>query len=316
MFASSIGFLVAFLATTSTAFVANGPLVFPSFVNKRHRQPVSSTSSLKSSNDVSDLERQQFRKAMQDPFNIARLLYGTILERRTQDLDFSFDGILTRLTPSYKRTRQAQQVRIEKMIDDLVQRRTPYDPTESLLGKFFCTVYTYTPSVPNAPDPLWERISIQKENLKGQQYFLSSNFDNQVINYAEIYGSSVHLRAKGSFVPTVDTNGSSKKTKSLQERFLGPLLSPDDQKMRKTPDAFDVTVSAASIHLWGACLSLPIRGTSQLVVLYADSRMRIFVSPLENNQGSMGAGNWENSGLLVVQIRSDLVTGEDPMDLR
>jgi hypothetical protein len=309
MLAWSVGLLVAILATTSRAFVADGPLLFPSFV-MRPRQPASSSSSLKC---ASDFDREQFRETMQDPFNIATLLYGTILERRTQALDFSFDGILARLTPSYKGKRQAQQVRIEELIDDLVELKTPYDPTESLLGDMFCTAYAYTPNALTGPDPLWERISIKKENLKGQQYFVSNIFDNRVINYAEIYGSDVHLRAKGSFVP-VD-NGSFKKPKSLRERLLGPRL-PDDQKMRKTPDAFNVTVSSASIHLWGASLSLPIRGTSQLVVLYADSRIRIFVSPLENNAGSMGAGNWENSGLIVVQIRSDLVTGEDPMDLR
>jgi hypothetical protein len=332
MFASSIGFLVAILATISKAFVANnngGPLLFPSFVvtnrPRGHRhEPASSASSLKQSSNgrVSDFDRVQFREAMQDPFNIATLLYGTILERRAQELDFSFDGILARLTPSYKEARKAQQVRIEELIQDLVERNTPYDPTESLLGDLFCTVYTtYNNAPKNAPDPLWERISIKQENLKGQQYFISSRFDYQVINYAEIYGSDVHLRAKGSFVPAVldSSNGSSssfkKRPNSLQTRLLGPLF-PVDQKMRETPDVFDVTVSSASIHLWGISLSLPIRGTSQLVVLYADSRIRIFISPLENNAGSYGAGNWENSGLIAVQIRSDLATGEDPMDLR
>lgn len=316
MLASSIGLLVTILATTTRAFVANGPLLFPSSV-KLHRQPASSACSLKSSNDVSDFDRRQFRESMKDPYTIATLLYGTILERRTKDLDFSFDGILARLTPSYKLSRQAQQVRIEKLIDYLVKLNVPYDPTESLLGNLFCAVYTYTPSAPNAPDPLWERISIQKENLKGQQYFLSNQFDNRVINYAEIYGPDVHLRAKGSFVPADENNESSfkKPKQSLVEFLLAPLM-PDDQKMRKTPDVFDVTVSSASIHLWGTALSLPIQGTSQLVVLYADPRMRIFVSPLENKQGSMGAGNWENSGLIVVQIRSDLVTREDSLDLR
>jgi hypothetical protein len=151
----------------------------------------------------------------------------------------------------------------------------------------------------------------------------------------------VHLRAKGSFVPVTaggtndagsffTTTTTKKKPKSLQERLLlggpGALFLSDDPKLRTTPDAFHVTISSASIHLWGVSLSLPIRGSSQLVVLYADSRIRIFVSPLGSSSSnrrkagssssSMGAGSWESSGLIAVQIRSDLVTGGDPMDLR
>jgi len=50
-----------------------------------------------------------------------------------------------------------------------------------------------------------------------------------------------------------------------------------------------------------------------LVVLYADPRLRIFVS---TDRSESAVGTWEQSGLVVVQVRSDLVTGDSPIDLR
>jgi hypothetical protein len=66
-------------------------------------------------------------------------------------------------------------------------------------------------------------------------------------------------------------------------------------------------VTGASISLWNKfALNLSIEGTGTVRVLYADENLRIFLSPTDTNV-TKGAGDWESEGLIVVQVRIDLV---------
>ena len=86
---------------------------------------------------------------------------------------------------------------------------------------------------------------------------------------------------------------------------------PGSQTLRTCPDIFQVDVSGGAIHCesLGIQIPLPIAGSSNLVVVYADPRLRILLSPTSSESV---VGNWEESGLVVVQVRSDLaLSGED-----
>jgi len=65
-----------------------------------------------------------------------------------------------------------------------------------------------------------------------------------------------------------------------------------------------VTVNRASIVVGDPQqqrLDIPIAGTGYLRVLYADSNLRILVSPKSSTDD-----RWEKAGLMVAQVRADL----------
>lgn len=67
------------------------------------------------------------------------------------------------------------------------------------------------------------------------------------------------------------------------------------------PVDYTVTVNRASIVALDRRLEIPIAGTGYLCVLYADGRLRIFVSPKSTTDS-----RWEKAGLMVIQVRADL----------
>jgi hypothetical protein len=296
---SVIGCFLALLSVlppfhTSDAFSPTGPFI---------TRPLFRTPALAA-------RKPTFQEYMEDPYKVATLLLGTVLERRSQEVDYSFDALISRFTPSYKLLREEQQARIESLIESLRKfDNIYYDPTESLLGPFYCSLNWYTPNVADAVDPLWERVSLKVDNIKGQQYYESKEFKESVINYSEIWGPQFHIRAKGSFAPS--SNAKAPPRRSFLDR-LRPRRKVED-RMRSCPDVYQVNATGASLSIMGLTIELPIEGSSNLVVLYADPRIRVFVSPLESQSV---VGNWEDAGLVVVQVRSDLVTGRDPTDLR
>ena len=183
---------------------------------------------------------------------------------------------------------------------------------------------------PDSPDPLWERISLRRDNAKGQQYYFSAEEgdedeelgEGRVINYAEIWGEAFHLRAGGTFRPKLrgaeGEDGSNDGSMKAGGPFgLGSFLSAltkrksgSSAKLRTCPDDFDVTVTWGSIHLpLGVKIDLPIRGPGFLRVLYADPRLRIFISPADTKDKGAVKGDWEREGLVVVQVRGDLIGG-------
>ena len=212
-----------------------------------------------------------------------------------------------------------------------------YDPTESLFDcGFFCTLYWYYPNNNNnnnkikesegnaAPKvkekpPIWAKLSLLPSNIKGQQYYLSNNFQQSVINYSEIYGRNIHIKAEGTLYPissnTNTNNGSSSSSgsddtlssSSLSSSSSSPVVVlKNSRKLRTTlPDIFRVDATKIILSIFGLTINFSIKGSANLVVLYADPRIRIFVSPMESRSV---VGNWEEAGLVVVQVRSDLVS--------
>jgi hypothetical protein len=249
---------------------------------------------------------------VEDPYNVATLLLGTVIERRAQELDPSFDALLSRFTPSYKEIRAKQKERIEGLIDELRDFNNQYDPIEALLGEFYATVYWYYPNpTPQDKPPLWEQLSLKVQNVKGQQYYFNRDFVRKVKNYSEVWGPDFHITADGYFSPVEPPRPSNKKSK-IQEFFQAPEPEMDD-RMRKCPDTYKVEATKVTLNAWGTSIAFPIKGSSNLVILYADRRMRIFVSPLPSETV---VGKWEDAGLVVVQVRGDLVCGDDSLDLR
>jgi hypothetical protein len=184
-----------------------------------------------------------------------------------------------------------------------------YDPTESLFDcGFFCTLYWYYPNKEEAP-PVWAKLSLLPSNIKGQHYYLSNNFQQSVINYSEIYGKNIHIKAEATLYPiSSNTSSSSSSTSGSNDNLSLSSSSPgvvkNSRKLRTLPDTYQVDATKIILSVFGLTFDFSIKGSANLVVLYADSRLRIFVSPMESRSV---VGDWESAGLVVVQVRSDLV---------
>ena len=79
--------------------------------------------------------------------------------------------------------------------------------------------------------------------------------------------------------------------------------SPSNSNLVQCPCDVVATVTGGSLYVGGNKL-LPldfIQGTGVTRVLYADPKLRILESPYQNN------GGWEDQGLIVVQVREDLL---------
>ena len=112
------------------------------------------------------------------------------------------------------------------------------------------------------------------------------------------------------------SSSSSSPFSSIQNVFQSILPSKKQQqqqqstnngsKLNPCPYDYDVTVTGASIELFGLSVSIPISGTGCARVLYADPYLRIFISPNDTNVET-GGGDWESAGLISVQVRVDLI---------
>ncbi|KAL3915887.1 MAG: hypothetical protein SGILL_005435 [Bacillariaceae sp.] len=287
-----------------------------------------------------DLEKFQTELARKDPYDIATILLELLVERQREEVDGSVGARIRRSKPTHELQRKRQARMIEVLMEELQQygrlsptgrtkglfgrnsrpNRPPhmYDASESLLSGFFCTLYWYTPGVidsEGSPKPIWEQVSLKDGNIKGQQYYKRNDFQEAVINYSEIWGRSVFLTAEGTFAPIEgieEQPGEGGKTQPPVFNALKRTV-PKSRTLRACPDVFRVDATKVSLHLLGLKVDLPIKGSSNLVILYADPRIRIFISPTESKTA---VGNWEEAGLVVAQVRSDFVLGDAVMDLR
>lgn len=290
-----------------------------------------------------------------DAYGVASRLLTLVLERHAEEAEDSFEAVIRRLTPSYTAERQQQQVQTERLIEMLQQYEKSssaaavdgggwfgsmtkkqnaapphtYDVMDSLVSAkgFFRTLYWYTPNDPDAPPPIWEQTSLKASNVKGQHYYVrNDDLQLAVINYSEIWGRSVYLTAEGTLAPIKNgyiedddiSNDKKSNTKAMTKRNVASVRNNNKSRsLRRTcPDVFRVDATKVTLHVLGAELQLPIRGSSNLVVVYADPRLRIFVSPMESQSI---VGNWEEAGLVVVQVRSELVAASNDdalVDLR
>ncbi len=245
-------------------------------------------------------------------YDTATQLLDQLLEKRNQDIESPLESLIRRKSPKFLLeqkndiealiekltfpTLNTQQPPKKSFLEKLKQPRSKsyyYDPSASLFGDFYCTLYFYYPNIaPNSKppeDPIWEQTSLKASNIKGQQYYVRNDFQQSVINYSEVWGPSVTILAEGVLTP------------------LKEMPKEDSRSLRKLPDVFKVDATKISASVFGVELNFNIEGSANLVVLYADPRIRVFVSPLASETV---VGNWEEAGLVVVQVRGDLVPPE------
>ena len=218
-----------------------------------------------------------------------------------------------------------EEDRIQRLVDYLVSARVDFAPSKCLEGPM------YASNVIRGPPPLWERFGIsfpkigggsgRSSGLQGQQYRYRGE-ERMVVNYAEVLGPALHVRAYGTYerdrkggedVVEDDDRGSlslpegSGPMGGRLSSILGGGGAPGAASSRdriRCPADFVVSVNKASIFALGRSVDIPISGTGYLRVLYADPRIRIFVSPKSTTDD-----RWEKAGLMVAQVRVDLVEG-------
>ena len=114
---------------------------------------------------------------------------------------------------------------------------------------------------------------------------------------------AVHLRAYGTFVrDEPSSNTAAMSTNEMMLNFLAPVIGTASKSNPRCPVNYTVTVNRAVIVAFDKMLEIPVNGTGFLRVLYADDTLRVFVSPKSTTDS-----RWEKAGLLVVQIRADLL---------
>ena len=205
---------------------------------------------------------------------------------------------------------------INNLVRTLIDSKAKFNPATCIDGPLFASVHFIGDS------PLWARIGAGiVRNIKGQKYTL----DNMMFtNYAEILGTNFYLKAVGNFKdegPVVSSSSStsvssanSEKSNPLGTAFASLFNSGNNSNISKqqstslpTPYDYSATVTGASIVLFQKfSVDLTIEGTGTVRVLYADDNLRIFLSPTDTNV-TKGGGDWESEGLIVVQVRVDLV---------
>ena len=135
-------------------------------------------------------------------------------------------------------------------------------------------------------------------------------------NYAEVFGTNLYLKAIGICKDegpvndsTVATSSDNKSSNPLESVFVSLFNSSTKSNSQYKPTPYDYTaqVTGASIVLFQKfSLDLTIEGTGIVRVLYADENLRVFLSPKDTNV-TKGGGDWESAGLVVVQVRVDLI---------
>lgn len=200
---------------------------------------------------------------------------------------------------------------INPLVQILIESRSSFDPSTSIDGPLFASIHFI------GNTPLWEKIgSGAVRNVKGQKYNLN---DQTFTNYAEIWGDSLCLKANGKlskkgpvqaqldFSSQADGNPFSAIASFFGSNANNAGGGTNQSSLLPTPFDYEARVTGASISIWNKfVLNLSIEGTGTVRVLYADENLRIFVSPTDTNV-TKGGGDWESEGLIVVQVRVDLV---------
>lgn len=228
-------------------------------------------------------------------------------------------------------TNKDRQV-IGNYIDSLSNAKVTFDPAQCLNGPFlYAVLHQQGPKV-----PLWEKIGLfqQSSNIKGQKFILledptaeTRTFD--IVNYAEVFGKDLFIEVKGTAKPAApsqqgEPSDSSPTQQSTTPSFLdgfsklfspfapSPATSSKSLSLFQCPCEIEATVNGGGLFTASdnndtdnsqrLLLDLPmIQGKGLVRVLYADPKLRIFESPTQ------GDGGWEDKGLIVVQVRQDLL---------
>ena len=160
--------------------------------------------------------------------------------------------------------------RCSKLIDALAAVGGPFEASD-LGGGLWLALHS------RGPVPKWQKNQellkvFGVKNRAGQTYFPD---DQRVLNYGEAVGGLVTFGAEGTF-----------------ELPAGRLRAPCD---------LPVQIASGGLTIFGRRFDLPIAGPGLVRVLYHDASMRIFESPDESQD------KWEESGLVVVQVRESVI---------
>lgn len=169
---------------------------------------------------------------------------------------------------------------------------------------------------------MWEKIGSSGgvRNVKGQKYTLGGGSSGTLVNYAEIFGKNLYLKAVGrckdegpvsspaQSVTADEKSSFNHPLEALTSLFKSGYDKNNEQStLLPTPYDYSASVTGASIVLFEKfSLDLSIGGTGTVRVLYADDNLRIFLSPTDTYV-TRGRGDWESAGLIVVQVRVDLI---------
>ena len=175
-----------------------------------------------------------------------------------------------RLSDSFRDQAEPDRARVDELVSALVgeKDKPPFDASV-LGGGLWAAVHT------SGPVPRWEKYSRllpKLRNVRGQQYTPTGDGVGEVLNYGEIAGPALYFSATGTF----------------RENDAGAAHFPKD---------FDVDVESGGLTVLGLRVPLPISGAGFLRLEWADESMRIVSSPRASPD------NWEESGLVVVQMR-------------
>ena len=174
-----------------------------------------------------------------------------------------------RLGDSFRDNAEPDRARVDELVSTLVgEKDRPFDASV-LGGGLWAAVHT------SGPVPRWEKYSRllpKLRNVRGQQYTPTGDGVGEVLNYGEIAGPALYFSATGTF----------------RENDAGAAHFPKD---------FDVDVESGGLTVLGLRVPLPISGAGFLRLEWADESMRIVSSPRASPD------NWEESGLVVVQMR-------------
>lgn len=173
---------------------------------------------------------------------------------------------------AWRAGRKPDAARCSALVDALAARRCDFDAS-SLGGGLWLTLYT------RGPAPKWQanaELVPFVRNRVGQAYDVATG---RVRNYGEVLGRAVSFVAEGSF-----------------DAPRGPRAAPVDVA---------VAIDGGGLTLFGTRIDLPIKGPGLLRVLYADDAVRVFESPTD------APDKWEESGLVVVQVRETLLAQGD-----
>lgn len=231
--------------------------------------------------------------------------------------DMAADDLFSLLTQDRDRHggNVVDKTKLQALVEQLVDAKVTFDPTLCLDGPLFVS------TVVDGPEPLWEKLGtfLPIRNIQGQQYQYDEE-NMSVINYAEVLGSAFHLRAYGTYESQEQETSPPTPPSTFDfPSILSSLKMPSQQqrpsaaaKTLQCPADFTVSVNKASIYAWGNPLvNIPISGTGYLRVLYADPRLRIFVSALCSGGAGphmlRAEGRMESPPIVAVSI-SDLAS--------
>jgi hypothetical protein len=196
---------------------------------------------------------------------------------------------------------------INSLVRSLISSKTTFDPKDCIDGPLFTTLHFI------GDTPLWEKIAIGNvRNVKGQRYTLLDNTSGDFLNYAEIWGQNLYLKAVGKFVEKGPVSSSGNEVGGTPSSnnpldVLTSFFSKGEDSNKPTPFDYEAIVSGASVVLFGKYkLNVDIEGTGTVRVLYANPNLRIFLSPTDT-EATRGAADWESAGLIVVQVKNDLI---------